>query len=127
MAVSLSFSRLDRWNGVSKERSSRRAPIRKQATRKRERTRVDGQNAETKLIGQTQEGYRELARSEVLAAWPQILEGLIEKAMGGGYQHAKLLLDLCELAGKEPHKSDKRPSEQLCDALLNNLQLRPPE
>jgi hypothetical protein len=112
---------------VSKERSSRRAPIKKQVTQKRERTRVDGQNAETKLIGQTREGYRELARSEVFAAWPQILEGLIEKAMSGGYQHTKLLLDLCELAGKEPHDSDKHPSEQLCDALLNSLQLRPRE
>lgn len=111
---------------MSKERSSRRAPIKEQITRKRERARVDGQNAETKMIGQTQEGYRELARSEVLAAWPQILEGLIEKAMGGGYQHTKLLLDLCELAAKEP-LSEKHPNEQLCDALLNSLQLRPRE
>ncbi|HTU51665.1 MAG TPA: hypothetical protein VMF56_13810 [Acidobacteriaceae bacterium] len=80
-----------------------------------------------KLISQTQEGYREFARTEVLAAWPQILRGLIEKAMGGGYQHTKLLLDLCELAAKEPQHSDESPNEQLCDALLNNLQLRPPE
>jgi hypothetical protein len=78
------------------------------------------------LISQTREGYRELARSEVLAAWPQILEGLIEKAVGGGYQHTKLLLDLCELAAKE-RDSEKHPNEQLCDALLNNLQLRPRE
>ena len=34
-------------------------------------------------------------------------EGLIEKAMGGGYQHTKLLLDLCELAAKEPQQSDE--------------------
>jgi hypothetical protein len=47
--------------------------------------------------------------------------------MGGGYQHTKLLLDLCELAAKEPNQSDKHPNEQLCDALLNNLPLRPPE
>jgi hypothetical protein len=63
----------------------------------------------------------------VLAAWPKILQGLIEKAMGGGYQHTKLLLDLCELAAKEPQLSDESPREQLCDALLNNLQLRPPK
>ena len=112
---------------MSKGRSNRRAPIKGKASRSGERARVDGQTAEAKLIGQTYEGYRELARSEVLAAWPQILEGLIEKAMGGGYQHTKLLLDLGELAGREPHHSDEHPNEQLCDALLNNLQLRPPE
>jgi len=112
---------------VSKERSSRRAPIKKQVTRNRELARVGGQNGDTKLISDMQDGYRELARSRVLAAWPQILQGLIEKAMGGGYQHTKLLLDLCELAPKEPQRSDESPSEQLCDALLNNLRLRPPE
>lgn len=112
---------------MSKGRSSRRAPIKKQVTRNKERARAGVQNADTKLILETQEGYRELARSAVLAAWPQILQGLIEKAMGGGYQHTKLLLDLCELATKEPHDSDEYPSEQLCDALLNNLRLRPPE
>ena len=112
---------------MSKERSSRRAPIKKKVTRNRERAQVGGQNADTKINAQTREGYRELARSQVLAAWPQILEGLIEKAMDGGYQHTKLLLDLCELATKEPHHSDEYPSEQLCDALLNNLRLRPPE
>ena len=74
-----------------------------------------------------QDGYRELARSRVLAAWPQILQGLIEKAIGGGIQHTKLLMDLCELATKEPYRSDEDPNEQLCDALLNNLRLRPPE
>jgi hypothetical protein len=112
---------------VSKERSSRRAPIKKHVTRSRKRAQVGGQNADTTLIAETRKGCRELARSQVFAAWPQILEGLIEKAVGGGYQHAKLLLDLCELATKEPHHSDENPSEQLCDALLNNLRLRPPE
>lgn len=111
---------------MSKERSSRRAPIKKQVTRNRERTQVGGQNAE-KINAQTRTGYREVARSQVLAAWPQILEGLIEKAMGGGYQQTKLLLDLCELATKESHHSDGSRGEQLCDALLNNLRLRPPE
>jgi hypothetical protein len=112
---------------VSKERSSRGAPISKQLTRKRERSRLHGQSAKTKIILRKPEGYRELARSEVLAAWPQILEGLIEKAIGGGYQHTKLLLDLCELATRDLNHPDTPPSEQLCDALLNSLQLRPLE
>lgn len=112
---------------MSKERSSRRAPIKRQSTRNTERTRVGRQDADSRLASETQEGYRELARAQVLAAWPKILRGLIEKATGGGYQHTKLLLDLCEMAAKQPQRSDESPNEQLCDALLNNLQLRPPE
>jgi hypothetical protein len=99
----------------------------KQVSRKRAQAGVYGKNAETKIILQTPEGYRDLARSQFIAAWPQILEGLIEKAIGGGYQHTKLLLDLCELAAREPNHFDNNPSEQLCDALLKNLKLRPPE
>jgi hypothetical protein len=75
----------------------------------------------------TQAGCRELARAQVLAAWPKIVKGLIEKAVGGGYQHTKLLLDLCELATKQSQQSGDHPREQLCDALLNNLRLQPPE
>jgi hypothetical protein len=62
----------------------------------------------------------------VLAAWPEILQGLIEKAIDGGYQHTKLLLDLSELATKEPNNTNQYAGEHLCDALLNNLKLRPP-
>jgi hypothetical protein len=101
--------------------------MKKQVARSRVRALVSGQNANAKSVAETQEGYRELTRSKVLAAWPKILQGLIEKATGGGYQHTKLLLDLCELATKETHRSDASPNEQLCDVLLNNLQLRPPE
>jgi hypothetical protein len=71
--------------------------------------------------------YRELARTQVIAAWPQILQGLIEKAMGGGYQHTRLLLELCELATGEPQVGKVRANEQLCDALLNNLVLGRPD
>jgi hypothetical protein len=126
MVVSLSFSRLDRWNGVSKERASLRAPTKKKVTKSKERAWGGGQNVDARLISETQGGYREVARSQVLAAWPQILQGLIEKAMGGGYQHTKLLLDLCELATKESLSSNRHEGEELCDVLLNKLQLRPP-
>ena len=112
---------------MSKERSSRRALIKKKVTRSKEKAWGDGQDADVRLISETREGYREQARSQVLAAWPKILQGLIEKAMSGGYQHTKLLLDLCELATKESHNSNEHTGEQLCDVLLNNLRLRPPE
>jgi hypothetical protein len=88
---------------------------------------MDAQNAETELTLGAVEGYRKFARTQVLAAWPEILKGLIEKAMDGGYQHTKLLLDLSQLATKEPRQPGEHPREQLCDALLDNLTLQPHE
>jgi hypothetical protein len=76
---------------------------------------------------QGQGGYREFARAQVLAAWPQILQGLIEKATSGGYQHTKLLLDLSDLATREATDRGQDAEEQLCDVLLDNLRLRPRE
>lgn len=67
--------------------------------------------------------YYDLVRSQVLAAWPQILQGLIEKAVNGGYQQAKLLLDLCDLAREEPVQSNQQSKQQLCDVLLDGLRL----
>lgn len=67
--------------------------------------------------------YCDLVRSQVLAAWPRILEGLIEKATSGGYQQAKLLLDLCDLTREEPVQSSQVSKQQLCDALLDGLRL----
>jgi hypothetical protein len=112
---------------VSKERSSRRAPVKRKVTRNPARGRSGGQVADVKVSFQGQGEYREQARSQVLAAWPQILQGLIEKAMCGGYQHTKLLLDLCDLDTSESLHPNQNGREQLCDVLLNNLQLRPPE
>ncbi len=65
--------------------------------------------------------YCDLVRKQVLAAWPQILQGLIEKARAGGYQQAKLLLDICDLASAEPLQSSQQSKQQLCDALLDGL------
>jgi hypothetical protein len=84
---------------------------------------VQGTNGSDTSPGRA--GYRELIQSEVLAAWPQILEGLIKKAAGGGFQQTKLLLDLFDLATQESLHSSGPENEQLCDTLLNNLRLRP--
>jgi hypothetical protein len=111
---------------VSKERSSRRAPIKKVA-RNRARAKIGGQAADVRMSPQGLGGYREFARAQVLAAWPQILQGLIEKATSGGYQHTKLLLDLSNLATREAIDPSQDAEEQLCDVLLDNLRLRPRE
>lgn len=112
---------------MSKQRSSRSAFIVKRAARKRAPCANGGQTADLKVPPQKKAQYCDVARSQVLAAWPQILQGLIKKAVSGGYQQTKLLLDLCELATTEPLHSSQQSKEQLCDALLDSLRLPSPE
>lgn len=66
--------------------------------------------------------YATFARALVLAAWPAIVQGLIEKARNGGYQHTKLLLELCGLNGADAFQMNDNKREQLCDALLEGLE-----
>lgn len=47
--------------------------------------------------------------------------------MSGGYQQAKLLLDLCELDSFESPQSSELNQQQLCDALLEGLRLQSPK
>ena len=67
--------------------------------------------------------HTEIARELVLAAWPGIVQGLIKKAKSGGYQHAKLLLELGELTGTDNSQLNNQRQRQLCDALLEGLGL----
>ncbi len=67
--------------------------------------------------------HTEMARALVLAAWPGIVQGLIKKAKSGGYQHAKLLLELGALTGTDNSQLNNQRQRQLCDALLDGLGL----
>jgi hypothetical protein len=62
----------------------------------------------------------EAVRAMIAASWPEIVEGLIDKARGGNYQHAKLLLEFFALV-RTDDVTDREEKEQLCDALLRNL------
>ena len=66
--------------------------------------------------------YCELAKLQIIAALPSILQGLIEKAKSGGHQQAKLLLDLCDVTSADPSQSNHQHKQQLCDVLLESLQ-----
>lgn len=112
---------------MSKLRSSRRAATNQRSACRQALSIERRQGAGVKDLSKVRSNYRELMQSQILAAWPLILQGLIEKAMSGGYQQAKLLLDMCELATMEPQASGVRKEEQLCDALLENLRLEPPK
>ncbi|MGC1782762.1 MAG: hypothetical protein WA708_09605 [Acidobacteriaceae bacterium] len=67
----------------------------------------------------------EVARGLVLAAWAEIVGGLIKKAAEGGYQQAKLLLELCELENPVKTEMEDRRRAQLCDVLMEQLVLSP--
>ncbi|MHB8304145.1 MAG: hypothetical protein ACYDC6_15220 [Acidobacteriaceae bacterium] len=67
--------------------------------------------------------HAELARRLVLASWPAIVQGLINKAMDGGYQQTKLLLELCALTNLDASQLNEQHKQELCDALLDGLGL----
>jgi len=112
---------------VPKHHATRNAPVRQKVTRKSVPTFNRGRVENTALSTKGKMPYCELARSEVLTAWPQILEGLIDKAMSGGYQQVKLLLELCDLSSMDPPESKQQHKRELCDALLEGLRLQLPE
>lgn len=69
------------------------------------------------------EHYIDLARSLLRHSWPEIVKGLIAKSRKGGYQHTKLLLDLCGLTGMSTKEVLEKDQSQLSDALLRGLQI----
>ena len=71
----------------------------------------------------TGDNYTDLARSLVFNFWLEIIQGLINKALEGGYQQTKLLLELCGLSTMENTKVPEKEKQQLCDVLLNGMQI----
>lgn len=67
--------------------------------------------------------YAELARQLVLAAWPEIVQGLIEKASSGGYQQAKLLFDVCNFNEPDISATSAAKRRELFDVLLESLEM----
>lgn len=64
-----------------------------------------------------------LARKLVLSSWKGIIQGLIKKAIEGGYQQTKLLLELGQITQDETKCVTESDRQQLCDALLQGLQV----
>ncbi|MEO6829623.1 MAG: hypothetical protein ABI164_07410, partial [Acidobacteriaceae bacterium] len=106
--------------------AAKRKPSRKGAATARKRPGLDeiaiGSGNPPREEDVTQ--HTEVARELVLAAWPGIVQGLIKKAKGGGYQQTKLLLDLCEITGTDTSQLNDQRRRQLCDALLEGLGLQ---
>jgi hypothetical protein len=76
-----------------------------------------------RTVNRTQEDYTSLARNLVLRSWAGIIQGLIDKALAGGYQQTKLLLDLCELSKADAKQAQEKDKQQLCDVLLSGLRI----
>ena len=62
-----------------------------------------------------------IARSQILTSWEQIVKGLIDQAVQGGYQHAKMLLELCGISKIEQGKKRPAAKSSLSDQLLKGL------
>jgi hypothetical protein len=107
-------------SGAAKRKLSRKGAAASERQNVEESGAVDGNLSPEEDVTQ----HTELARALVLAAWPGIISGLIEKAQGGGYQQAKLLLDLCELTVTDGSQLNEQRKQQLCDALLEGLGLQ---
>lgn len=74
-----------------------------------------------RTVNKIDEDYTSLARNLVLRSWAGIIQGLIDKALAGGYQQTKLLLELCELSKVDANHVTEKDKQQLCDALLSGL------
>ena len=118
------------WNDVAKQCSARSAQAKRTSPRKRStgagrEPGKDGILQGNGDLSREEDAARhtETARDLVLEAWPKIVQGLIKKATGGGYQQTKLLLDLCGITGSEVAALDEQRRQQLCDALLEGLGL----
>lgn len=107
---------------MATQRSARRAPVKKSS--RRVRGGGPGKlSGNTELVPDASGNHAEQALKLVLEAWPEIIQGLIEKATGGGYQQAKLLLDVSGLARMAAKQMSDQKKKQLCDALLDGLQI----
>lgn len=70
---------------------------------------------------------RDKGLESVLAAYPDIVEALVEQAKGGSCPHAKLVFELMEPAAKRGAAPDEAEEPQsLVEYLLEQLQLEPP-
>lgn len=108
---------------MPKQRSTRSVPAKRAARKSKAAVDTEWDVDGSLSIEENITKYAEQARGLVLAAWPEIVQGLIKKAMSGGYQQTKLLLDLCDLTNVDAPQLNEQRKEQLCDALLEGLGL----
>lgn len=107
---------------MAKQRSTRSAHRSKQKVQNKVPEENRGHAATLGLPVKDKTYYCGLARLQIIAALPNIVQGLIEKAAGGGYQQAKLLLELCDVTSIDSSHISLQHTQQLCDALLEGLQ-----
>lgn len=109
---------------MPKQRSTRGAPVKRKASRRTAAIGSGGGNPDgIPLTKEDISKYTDSARKLVLGAWPEIVRGLIKKAAEGGYQQAKLLLDVCNLIEPDGSPFEEKRKRQLCDALMEGLEL----
>lgn len=111
---------------MPKQRSTRGAPAKRKNLRKNAAGGSGGGNPDgIPLTEDNISKYTDSARQLVFEAWPEIVQGLIKKAAEGGYQQAKLLLDVCHLIEPDGSLFEEERQRQLCDVLMEGLELFP--
>lgn len=71
---------------------------------------------------------REIALAAVIAAYPDIVNALIEQAKSGSCPHAKLVFELMDPPVKRAaaREDDEEEPPSLVEYLIEQLQLKPP-
>jgi hypothetical protein len=60
-------------------------------------------------------------QAAIVAAWPQIVNGLIQKAEEGSYQHAKFLAEFADLGLPSEEEAPAVDSEGFARAVMREL------
>lgn len=112
------------WNDVAKKSPTRTSvKARRSGTASRKLSHSEQGPSPRPATSELAAYCTESARRLVLASWNAIIQGMIEKAMAGGHQQAKFLVDLCSLPDPEATELNEERKRQLCDALLEGLDL----
>jgi hypothetical protein len=111
---------------VPKGRTTRKAPVKRRATRKTAagRGKEGGSGKRAARNGRGKAAipkYVLPARELVVESWPDIVQGLIRKAAHGGTQQAKLLVEMYNLSSAGPAETFEERKQQLCDVLMQGL------
>lgn len=81
------------------------------------------QGKRTRTALEQSETLIRIARRQIYKSWKQIVQGLIDQASKGGYQHAKVLLEICGITRLTVNKTQAKEITSLSDRLLQGLEL----
>ncbi len=76
----------------------------------------------TRAVLSESDTFIRIARRQIYKSWKQVVQGLIDQAIKGGYQHTKMLLELCGVTGQSGKNVLVKKKMSLSDRLLQGLE-----